>query len=204
MKWFDCSAVCALLFVTAGTLSACGGDDAQKKPDDVKAATPKTTEERDDNGKIIRRYDHNGDKRADVIKYLEEYADPDDPSITLTRMRKMELDLNSDGKINVVRYYNPAGKVESEQNDLNLDGKFDVVSYYDKGRLAKKDILDGPTGEVIETRYYTNNQLLRVERDTNKDKDRQIDYWEYYEAGVLDRIGRDFNDDGRADSWQKR
>lgn len=202
MKRISCSLL-LLAALAVSTQLACSSDKAATKP--TKAAPqPQTTEERNAEGQIVRRYDHNGDKRADVTKYLEEYTDPDDPSVTLTRMRKMELDVNSDGKINVVRYYNTAGKVETEQDDLNLDGNIDVVSYYEKGRLVKKDILDGKTGEIVETRYYSNNQLLRVERDTNKDPKKQIDYWEYYEAGVLERIGRDFNDDGRADSWQKR
>ena len=34
--------------------------------------------------------------------------------------------------------------------------------------------------------------------------DLSVFYWEYYEQGILDRIGKDANADGRADSWTTR
>lgn len=181
----------------------CGGKDEKKDPAKPAASTaPREQEERTADGKIILRFDNNGDGVADVIKTMEEYPDPDDPAVTLRRTRKMEMDVNSDGKIDVIRDYDDAGKIKQESNDTNLDGSIEMVAYYEKGKLVKKEHLDPKTGRIIDHRYYANDNLLRLESDTNNDD--KIDYWEYYTEGRLERIGRDFNGDGRADSWQKR
>ena len=182
--------------------AACGGKDTKDDPTAADAPRPKEQEERTADGKIILRFDNNGDGVADVIKTIEEYPDPDDPAVTLRRTRKMEMDVNSDGKINVIRDYDDAGTLKQEASDTNLDGFTELVAYYETGKLVKKEHLDPKTNAILDHRYYANDQLLRLERDTNNDG--KIDYWEYYTEGRLERIGRDFNGDGRADSWQKR
>ena len=192
------------LIIATSLISGCSSDDAAKKKTTTakKIAKPKSTEERNEKGQIVRFYDHNGDGKPDVIKTLEEYPDPEDPATTLIRTREMKIDVNSDGQINIIRVYNDAGKLLHETSDINLDGKFDLKAYYEKGILTKKETLDPQSGAVLDHRYYASGNLLRIEKDTSNDN--KIDYWEYYEGGTLDRIGRDFNGDGRADSWQKR
>lgn len=165
-------------------------------------AIPVSAESVLEDGTIRKTYDDNNDGLSEVTKYFIEEADPDDPTTTTRRIVRMELDVNSDGRINVVRHYGQNRKLDREELDQDLDGKIDIVSYYDQGELAKKEILRSDSEKVDATRYYARGSILRVERDTNSDG--KVDYWEYYEGGVLDRIGRDFNADGRADSWQKR
>lgn len=193
-------AIAVLGFVVVG----CGGKDEKKDDANPVAAvqTPREQEERTPEGLIVMRFDNNGDGVADVIKTIEEYPDPDDPAVTLRRTRKMEMDVNSDGKINIIRDYDDSGKLRQESSDTNLDGSLELVAYYEKGKLVKKEHLNPKNGRIADHRYYANGNLLRLERDTNNDD--KIDYWEYYTDGRLERIGRDFNGDGRADSWQKR
>lgn len=192
-------------WLVAGTLlmgAACSGAEEKKDVEQMPEVQQNTKEYRNELNQIVRAYDGNLDDKPDVIRYLDEVADPEDPSKTIRKLRKMELDVNYDGRIDVIRAYDEAGKLKSEESDVNLDGSPDIISYYDRGALAKKEILEPGTRRVLATRYYAGGNVLRVEKDTNADT--KIDYWEYYEQGVLDRIGRDFNGDERADSWQKR
>ncbi len=201
MTRIQLSATVTILATILAT-AACSGDKEAKGEGSLGSMDGELKEERLENGLIRRPADPDADGVIDVVKYLEEVPDPDDPATTIRRLRKMELDVNGDGTIDVVRTYGPAGKLAKEEIDNDLNGKIDATSYYDRGALAKKEIFNDAGTEVEYTRYYAQDNLLRIERDTNNDG--LIDYWEYYEEGVLDRIGRDFNADGRADSWQKR
>jgi hypothetical protein len=192
----------ALWMCVSATLVGCSGADEKKDETEMPEVRQNTKETRNELGQIVRSYDGNGDDKPDVIRYLDEVPDPEDPSLTIRKLRKMELDVNFDGRIDVIRVYDEAGKLRSEESDIDLDGTADIVSYYDRGALAKKEILEAGSRRILATRFYTGGNVLRVEKDTNGDG--RIDYWEYYEQGVLDRIGRDFNGDERADSWQKR
>lgn len=178
-------------------LASCGTNGEVK--DDELVFGGQTRLKRGDDGQWEQEFDVDGDGRVDVRKILVEYPDPDDPSVTKTRLVEKWVDVNSDGKMNIVRKYNDAGKVMLEDVDLDLDGVFDVRNHLDSDRLVMKEILNA-NGKVTETRYYASGELKRVERDTTGND--KVDYWEYYEQGVLDRVGRDLNADGRADTWQ--
>ncbi len=196
---------CVVLLVVAVTLGAgCGSDQAAKKG---KAASlknfegPSITTSKED-GLIVEKYTLDDDDKPDVIKYFEEYPDPDDKSVTKRRLRKKEVDVNSDGTIDIVRLYNKQGTPTKEKLDVDLDGKFDTINYYDNGDLVKKEHLSDDASRVVETKYYSDGKIVRVEKDTNNDN--KPDYWEFYEQGTLDRIGRDLNADGKADTWTRR
>jgi len=174
----------------------CGGADI---PDDELVLGGQTRLKRTDDGHWIQEFDIDGDGRVDVTKILVEYPDPKDPSVTKTRLIEKKVDVNSDGKVNIVRKYNEEGRVMLEEVDTDLDGIPDFRNHLDGGRLVKKEMLT-TKGKISATRYYADGVIQRVEKDTTGDS--KVDYWEYYEQGVLDRIGRDLNADGRADTWQ--
>lgn len=198
---------CALAMLAAAVLlvsAGCGSDEAAKKDqadslENFEGPSLTTTEE---DGLIVERYTLDKDDKPDVVKYFEEYPDPDDKSLTKRRLRKKEVDVDSNGTIDIVRLYNKQGTPVKEKIDVDLDGNFDTISYFDNGELVKKEHLNDEGTEIVETRYYTDGNITRIEKDLNHDK--KVDYWEYYEEGTLDRIGRDLNADGRADSWTRR
>jgi hypothetical protein len=68
------------------------------------------------------------------------------------------------------------------KKDLDNDGKIDQVAYFDKrGKIIKLEI-DSNADEIMDRfQYYEQEYLKRVERDTNHD--RKIDAWDYFEAG---------------------
>lgn len=181
-------------------LVASVGCSKKNKKDDFAITGP--TFERDEDGNLVRKFDIDGDEKPDVTKVFKEVQDPDDPSATESRLIKKEVDVNSDGNINMRRTYNELGALMMEEVDTDLDGKFDVINHIDNGNLVRKDVLDPDSGLILTSRFYFDGNLQRVEQDTNSDE--KVDYWEFYEQGVLDRIGRDLNGDGRADTWQRR
>lgn len=186
--------------LVVGSLAVGCGNKKNRQGDDLEIGGPKFS--RDEEGNIVREFDIDGDDKPDVTKVFAEYPDPEDPSLTRQRLLRKEVDVNSDGKINMRRIYNEEGQLMLEEADTDLDGKMDVVRHIDSGQLIRKDLLDPESGVVLASRYYRDGELDRVEKDT--DRDDKIDYWEFYEQGVLDRIGRDLNGDGRADTWQRR
>lgn len=151
---------------------------------------------------LVESYTLDGGEEPNLIKYFEEYPDPDNPELNLKRLRKKEVDVNSDGTINIVRLYDQDGVPIREKVDSNLDGTFDTINYYDNGQLVRKELLSEDESEVLETRFYSEGTIIRVERDRTGDG--KVDYWEYYEDGILDRVGQDLDADGRADTWTRR
>ena len=151
---------------------------------------------------IVERYSLDGNKEPDLIKYFEEYPDPENPKLTLRRLRKKEVDVDANGTIDIVRLYDKDGVPTKEKMDRNLSGQIDTISYFDHGHLVRKEALNEDGTRVVETRYYTDGVIERIERDNSGDG--KVDYWEYYEVGTLDRVGTDIHADGRADSWTRR
>ena len=195
-----------ILLLLALSLAACGGDKEAKKKDAYKPvikAVPTLRVERTEDGLVIKRFDGDADGRPDIVKTFKEIADPDDPTTKVEKIQKMEIDVNLDGRFDIVRLYNLRGTLDEERTDTNFDGTFDLISRFDNGKLTKKEVLsEGDNQKVLIHRYYANNKILRIERDRSGNG--KIDYWEYFDDGVLSRIGRDFDGDGRADSWQRK
>ena len=118
------------------------------------------------------------------------------------RRVRQEADLNGDGKVDIVYYFDADGQKVKETMDLDYDGKVDVTVYYEKGKKirSEKD-LDGD-GRIDTWNYYDADQkLARKERDVKGTG--RVDYWEYWENGVIDRIGEDLDGDGQVDRWTK-
>ncbi|MFU8805792.1 MAG: hypothetical protein ACNA8W_18405 [Bradymonadaceae bacterium] len=191
-----------LLLAASLAVVGCGKKDSAAQDLAALSAGPQFSTSRDEEGFVVQHFDATGDGVADVIRYFEEFPDPSNPAVTRRRMRKMEIDVNGDGKVNIRRFYDDHVNIHREELDKTLDGKIDTINHYDGSNLARKEILDPGENRVLATRYYTRNVIERVEKDTSGND--QIDYWEYYEEGVLTRVGRDHTGDGRADHWQQR
>ena len=58
-------------------------------------------------------------------------------------MERRTVDVNNDGRPDIVRYYE-AGQLVREEMDLDFDGVADVRSVYERGKLVRKEYdLDG-------------------------------------------------------------
>lgn len=157
-------------------------------------------------GEIVKKFDLNKDKRADLWRVYVRKG----PKKSLNLVR-VEIDLDANGKIDVRRFYKNNLKTRVEF-DLDFDGRFDVIHFFDSNQnLYKKayfmrsrnprrpDLLK--YYEVVGKKKTKKIVLVRKERDDNLDG--RVDYWEYWENGSLDRIGRDTDFDGSVDVWEK-
>ena len=150
------------------------------------------------NEKVSER-DLNHDRRADVWTFTVPAKNEDGKDYE--RLIRKELDVNFDGKVDIVRTYDDKERIDREAMDLDFDGKVDQVNFYEKGVLVRKEKDLNFDAKPDEWQYFEKSNLVRLERDTNGDG--RVDYWEYWENGQVDRIGEDLDFDGNVDRWSK-
>ncbi|HEY3353435.1 MAG TPA: hypothetical protein VGQ83_09315 [Polyangia bacterium] len=138
------------------------------------------------------------DGKPDIWKF---YATVSEGGTQIEVLVCKQVDLNHDGKVDIVTYYDQSGRVAKEEIDLDFDGGFDETVFYEAGKLVRKEYDRNHDGKTDEWAYYENEKLARIERDS-KGRGR-VDVWEYYEAGKLDRIGYDTTGSGSVDRWER-
>jgi len=152
----------------------------------------------DDRGKQVVTSDTDGDGKPDVIKL---FTLVDQGGQKVQQLACRQVDLNHDGKMDIIYSYGPGGMLMTEDFDLDFDGKFDERVYYQEGKKVRMERdLDGD-GKPDYVEFYEGGKLVRIERDSNGDG--RPDEWQYYENGRLDRIGIDTTGSGRADKWER-
>jgi hypothetical protein len=197
----------ALLLLT-GALTACGTTNAPSGGGEMAAASPGGNipaapqidrSKCSDKGKEIVTADTNQDKKPDVWKFFETTNQGGQKVQVLTCK---EVDLNHDGKLDAVYYYDDKGVATVlEEFDLDFDGKFDLTVYYANGKKVREELDTNFDQKPDIFKYYEDEKLVREELDTNYDG--KIDQWQYFEAGRLDRIGYDTLGTGRVDKWDR-
>lgn len=203
-SYSNLSAIFLMATIFGSALSGCRSDEGARAGAPTSINGPRIRSDINEEGYLVERLDTDGTGVIDIIRYLELYEDPREPGRERRRLRRLDLDVNADGIINVIRHYDEFGNVSREENDVDLDGDFDSMLYFVGGELTRKELYAVDDGEsvLIERRIYADGTLIRVERDQSEDG--RVDLWEYYEDGVLMRIGRDTNGDGSANTWQFR
>lgn len=153
----------------------------------------------DEKGKNVVTADTNQDQKPDVWKF---YSTIDVGGQKTEILACKEVDLNHDGKIDLVYYYDDKGsQVTLDEADLDFDGKFDITRYYANGKLVREELDTNFDQRPDVWKYYEDEKLVRIERDTNGDG--KVDEWQYYEAGKLDRIGYDTTGNGTVNKWDR-
>jgi hypothetical protein len=150
--------------------------------------TERTTED----GIRIVEVDLDGDKRAEIYNH---YRDRTSGSPLLVRK---EVDLNRDGAVDVISYFDDAGALEREEMDSDFDGHFDWIDHYRDGARVMAETDTDMDGRSNVYAYYVDGKIQRKERDS--DSDGRIDVWERFGAdGTVTRTGSDTDGDGRID-----
>jgi EF hand len=152
----------------------------------------------DEKGKNVVTADTNLDQKPDVWKFYQSVESGGQKIEVLTCK---EVDLNHDGKIDLVYYYDDKGVVSMDEADTDFDGKFDMTVYYAGGKKVREEFDTNFDGRPDVWKYFEDEKLVRQERDTNNDG--KVDEWEYYEAGKLDRIGYDTTGNGTVNKWDR-
>jgi hypothetical protein len=87
-----------------------------------------------------------------------------------SRVRRVELDLNGDGKVDRWDFYDERGKLQKVGLSQRDDGVMDAEAFYtDAGVLAEIRISTKRDGHYDRTEFYENNVLVRSADDTNGD-----------------------------------
>ncbi|HEX3698053.1 MAG TPA: hypothetical protein VH374_21965 [Polyangia bacterium] len=194
----------ATLAVGLATLApACGGTqrpaDSMQEASNVPAAPSVDRTKCSDKGKQVITSDTNGDKQPDVWKY---FVTAQQGGQTVSVLSCKLVDLNHDGKVDIVYYYDAGGaQTTLEEADLDFDGKFDLTIYYANGKKIREELDSNFDQKADIWKYYEDEKLVRIELDTNYDG--KVDQWQYYEGGKLDRIGYDTSGSGRVDKWDR-
>jgi hypothetical protein len=138
------------------------------------------------------------DGKPDIWKF---YATVSEGGTNIDVLVCKQVDLNHDGKVDIVTYYDSSGKVAKEEIDLDFDGHFDETVYYEAGKVVRKEYDSNRDGKPDAWAYFENEKLTRIERDSRFRG--RVDVWEYYENGKLDRVGYDTTGTGRVDRWER-
>jgi hypothetical protein len=141
-----------------------------------------------------RALDLNRDGSPDAYQF---FADVDGQA----RVVRKEIDVNFDGRIDLVRNLNKKGDLVEERLDQDFDGKIDLVIFFEKGAIVRKEYDTNFDAKVDMWRFFEQGAITRKEADLNYDG--KVDYWEYFEGGKLDRIGIDRDSDGNVDEWER-
>ena len=198
--WLACCAV-------ALGISGCGGSKAAASPGTASSGLKFSQNDFgaqfdrsrcDDKGKQVVTADTNGDGKPDVIKL---FTVVEQGGQKVQQLTCRQVDLNHDGKMDIIYSYGPGGMLMTEDFDLDFDGKFDERVYYQDGKKVRMERDTDGDGKPDYVEFYEGGKLVRIERDSNGDG--KPDEWQYYENGRLDRIGTDTTGSGRADKWER-
>ena len=169
-----------------------GESDSQSKPPPPKGADRLPDDNFDPTGLDRRDIDLNRDTLPDAY----QFAQVKDGELIVVRK---EVDVNFDGKIDLVRMFDENGELITERLDTDFDGRVDVVNVFESGNLARKEYDTNFDSVTDLWRYFEGGVIARKEADL--DHNGQVDYWEYYEKGQIDRVGVDLDGDGSVDQW---
>lgn len=108
------------------------------------------------------------------------------------------VDLNNDGKPDLVQWVDGGGRVEREQCDLNFDGRLDTTTYYDgSGNIVREEFDGDFDGRIDWVDTWQGGQRVKAEADTNYDG--RVDLVKTYSGGDVVKLERDADGDGVVD-----
>ena len=130
-------------------------------------------------------YDSNKNGKTDSIGYMDG-----------TRVLRVEVDRDEDGKVERWEYYGADRKLEKVGLSRVKDGVVDEWAYQGSdGQIMKLEISTRRDGKVQRTEFFEKGALVRVEEDT--DANGAVDKWESYASGALSSVSFDTEGTGR-------
>lgn len=135
----------------------------------------------------LLRYDSDGDGVADTYSYMDG-----------SRVQRIEVDTNHDGKIDRWEYYGPDETLVKIGLSRANDGKEDAWSYPGPdGTVAEMEISTRRDGTIDRVEHFVKEVLVSAEADT--DGDGRVDTWERYEGDRLAAVAFDTRHRGTPD-----
>lgn len=139
-------------------------------------------------GKLqLLKYDADGNGVFDTFSYMDG-----------SRVVRIEIDRNEDGRIERWEYYGPDQKLQKVGFSRAQDGKEDAWSHYaEDGTVDRIDVSTARDGSVTRVEHFEHGALVRAEEDS--DHDGRIDKWETYEGDRLASVAFDSRHRGAPD-----
>lgn len=75
-----------------------------------------------------------------------------------------EVDLNGDGRKDILVYFDADGRKVREEFDHDYDGVADVKSFYTDGKLSRQEIDVNHDGKADLVQYVENGKVVRTEK----------------------------------------
>ena len=203
--------LCAVFFVVL--TCGCGKDQNPKSATDHKIVfSEQRVNNRFDNSELKKQvFDMNKDGVVDLWKYYAYKTSTDSEDTELVIIRK-ELDLNFDGRVDRIMYYNHKENLIREDIDTNFNGRIDRIHHYDNMNLVRTEFyrakcnkmeIDGthnPTVNPDMLRFYRQGVMTREELDEKCDGNHESVII-YNPNGEIAQIGKDANNDGIVETW---
>jgi len=117
------------------------------------------------------------------------------------RLRTLTFDANGNGTIESTSHMDGTRIIRIEL-DLDENGKMDRWDFYRSDRKVEKVGFSRLNDGVMDAQAFYEPEGVLARIDVSTRRDGTFDRTEFYEAGVLDRIADDINGDGRPDKWE--
>lgn len=96
--------------------------------------------------------------------------------------RREDIDLNGDGRADVINWFGGGESLARRDSDLNLDGVVDVTTWYQGDRIEREEMDGDFDGKIDWIDTYQAGERVKAEADT--DYDGHVDVVITYEDGV--------------------
>jgi hypothetical protein len=150
----------SIVVLVLGVASACSRQPAGDRP----------AADYDQSTGRLRRlaFDANKNGKNDTVSFMDG-----------TRIIRVELDLDENGKVERWDFYGPDGKLEKVGFASRNDGVMDSQAFYEPaGVLQRIEVSTRRDGRFDRTEFYEDKVLVRSQDDANGDG--RPDKWDYY------------------------
>jgi hypothetical protein len=128
---------------------------------------------------VTPEYDKTTGRLVALVGDADQNGQPDTRAVMDgTRLERVEIDRNGDGRIDRVEFYVPGGRGAKAL----------------RPSMLRAEELDG-SGQVVRRETYASGGLAHTEEDT--DGNGRPDKWETYVNGILTRVDLDLTGGGR-------
>ncbi len=101
-----------------------------------------------------------GGKEPDVVKVFHKNSDGNPPLY----MSCKEVDLNGDGRKDMLLYLDKFGRKLREEFDHDKDGVADQKSHYEGGQLVRDELDSDSDGKIDLIEHFQDGKRVRIER----------------------------------------
>jgi hypothetical protein len=117
------------------------------------------------------------------------------------RLRSLTFDANKNGTIESTSYMDGTRIIRIEL-DLDENGKIDRWDFYKPDRTLEKVGFSRLNDGVMDAQAFYEPEGVLARMEISARRDGRFDRTEFYEAGALVRSEEDANHDGRPDKWE--